>query len=62
LDQYRGRGETVLEVDDLRGPREIATRILEQLGYVAKYVASGEKAVEFIRREKGDLIVPGMIY
>jgi len=61
LDQYRGRGETVLVVDDLREQREIATLILEQLGYVAKSVASGEKAVEFIRREKADLIVLDMI-
>jgi len=61
LDQYRGRGETVLVVDDLEEQREIATRILKQLGYGAKSVASGEEAVDFIRREKADLIVLDMI-
>ena len=61
MDRYRGQGETVLVVDDLEEQREIATRILNQLGYGAKSVASGEEAVDFIRREKADLIVLDMI-
>jgi PAS domain S-box-containing protein len=61
LDQYRGHGETVLVVDDLKEQREIATRILNQLGYRAKSVASGEEAVEFVQGETADLIVLDMI-
>ncbi len=61
LDQYRGHGETVLVVDDLQEQREIATRILNQLGYRAKSVASGEEAVEFVQGEPADLIVLDMI-
>ena len=61
IDRYRGHGETILVVDDLKEQREIATCILNQLGYGAKSVASGEEAVDFIRREKADLIVLDMI-
>ena len=61
MERYRGQGETVLVVDDLQDQREIATRILTQLGYGAKSVASGEEAIDFIRREKADLIVLDMI-
>jgi two-component system, cell cycle sensor histidine kinase and response regulator CckA len=60
-DRYRGRGETILVVDDLKEQREIATHILNQLGYKAKPVASGEEAVDIIQREKADLIVLDMI-
>jgi CheY-like chemotaxis protein len=48
-------------VDDLREQREIATRILTQLGYEAKAVASGEEAVAFIQEEKADLVLLDMI-
>ena len=61
MDRYRGQGETILVVDDLLEQREIATRILDHLGYEVKAVASGEEAVDFIRREKADLIVLDMI-
>ncbi len=61
MERYRGRGETILVVDDLQEQREIAIRILTQLGYRAKSASSGEKAVDFIRREKADLIILDMI-
>jgi two-component system, cell cycle sensor histidine kinase and response regulator CckA len=61
IDRYRGQGETILVVDDLKEQREIATRILNQLGYKAKPAASGEEAIDIIRREKTDLIVLDMI-
>jgi PAS domain S-box-containing protein len=61
LDQYRGHGETVLVVDDLKEQREIAARILTQLGYGAKTAASGEEAVAFVQSEKADLIILDMI-
>jgi two-component system, cell cycle sensor histidine kinase and response regulator CckA len=61
MDQYRGHGETILVVDDLKEQREIATRILNQLGYKTKPAASGEEAVDIIRKEKADLVVLDMI-
>jgi two-component system cell cycle sensor histidine kinase/response regulator CckA len=61
LDQYRGQGETILVVDDLKEQREIAARILTHLGYRAKSAASGEEAVNIVRQEKADLIVLDMM-
>jgi PAS domain S-box-containing protein len=61
LDAFKGGGETVLIVDDMREQREIAAKIIAQLGYVAKSVDSGEEAVEFLRREKADLLILDMI-
>jgi CheY-like chemotaxis protein len=61
LDAYRGTGETVLVVDDLKEQREIATRIIEQLGYVVKSAESGEHAVELLKHEKADLLILDMI-
>ncbi len=57
----RGNGETILIVDDVKEQREIASKIVEQLGYVAKSVACGEEAVDFLREEKADLVLLDMI-
>jgi CheY-like chemotaxis protein len=48
-------------VDDLKEQREIATRIIEQLGYVVKSAESGEHAVELLKHEKADLLILDMI-
>ncbi len=61
LDAYKGTGETVLVVDDLKEQREIAAKIIEKLGYVAKSAESGERAVELLRHEKADLLILDMI-
>ena len=61
LDGFKGAGQTILIVDDMQEQREIAAKIIAQLGYVAKSVDSGEEAVEFLRREKADLLILDMI-
>jgi CheY-like chemotaxis protein len=61
LEPFRGAGETVLVVDDMREQREIAAKIIEQLGYVAKSAESGEQAVELLKRERADLLILDMI-
>lgn len=61
LAAYKGTGERVLVVDDMREQREIATKIIEQLGYVVKSAESGEKAVELLKHEKADLLILDMI-
>ncbi len=61
LDSFMGTGETVLVVDDMKEQREIAAKIIEQLGYVAKSVGSGEQAVELLKRERADLMILDMI-
>ena len=61
LDSFKGAGETVLVVDDMKEQREIAAKIIEQLGYVAKSVESGEQAVELLKHERADLLILDMI-
>jgi two-component system, cell cycle sensor histidine kinase and response regulator CckA len=48
-------------VDDIEEQREIAAKILEQLGYVAKSVSSGEEALAFMQKGQADLVVLDMI-
>jgi CheY-like chemotaxis protein len=61
LEALSGSGQRVLVVDDVEEQRDIATRILNQLGYVAMAAASGEEAVEYFKNNKADLIVLDMI-
>ena len=61
LDAFKGSGETVLVVDDIKEQREIAAKIIEQLGYVARSAESGEQAVELLKHERADLLILDMI-
>jgi CheY-like chemotaxis protein len=61
LDAYKGAGETVLVVDDMKEQREIAAKIIEKLGYAAKFAESGEQAVELLKHERADLLILDMI-
>jgi PAS domain S-box-containing protein len=58
---YRGKGESILVVDDAQQQREIASKILSQLGYSVKTAESGEEAVAFLKKNTVDLIVLDMI-
>jgi len=66
-ERYLGNGETVLVVDDVADQREIAARILERLGYRAVTAASGEEALDYLKRIASpvdavilDMIMPGL--
>ena len=48
-------------MDDVKEQREIATKILERLGYHVETVSSGEEAVEFLKYKSVDLLVLDMI-
>jgi PAS domain S-box-containing protein len=61
IEDLMGQGESILVVDDIREQREIATSILEQLGYRAHAVASGEEAVGYLRDTTVDLLILDMI-
>ena len=61
LADYKGNGESILVVDDVREQRKIASKILSQLGYSVRLASSGEEAVYFFRNEMADLIVLDMI-
>ncbi|MCE5281211.1 MAG: response regulator [Deltaproteobacteria bacterium] len=60
-EEYQGKGEFVLVVDDVEAQRKLATSMLTKLGYEAASVASGEEAVAFVRTNKPDLLVLDMI-
>jgi len=61
LEAFKGRGETVLLVDDTREQIEIASEILIRLGYTVATACSGEEALEQLRRQPADLVVLDMI-
>ncbi len=61
VDLFRGRGESILVVDDVAEQRMIATAILAELGYSVDAVASGEQAVAYLKMHPVDLLVLDMI-
>jgi two-component system cell cycle sensor histidine kinase/response regulator CckA len=61
IEEYMGKGESVLVVDDVEEQREIATGMLRKLGYSITSVSSGEEAVEYMKYTSADLIVLDMI-
>ncbi|MBW1695489.1 MAG: response regulator [Deltaproteobacteria bacterium] len=58
---YMGGGQTILVVDDVKEQREIASSMLNTLGYTVETVGSGEEAVEYIKDNHVDLVVLDMI-
>ncbi len=61
LREVEGAGETILVVDDISSQRIISARILEKLRYRVLTVSSGEEAVEFLNRNRVDLLLLDMI-
>jgi len=61
IEQYRGKGESVLVVDDVAEQRDVATGLLARLGYRVHSVTSGEEAVEFLKGQAADILVLDMI-
>jgi CheY-like chemotaxis protein len=60
-EQFQGHGQTVLVVDDSEDQRQIASDILNRLGYMATTVADGEEAVEYLRHTVVDLVLLDML-
>ncbi|SEM69418.1 PAS domain S-box-containing protein [Syntrophus gentianae] len=58
---YRGKGEFILVVDDVREQRELAMNMLRNLGYRVEAVAGGEEAIEYLRKKNADLVLLDMI-
>jgi CheY-like chemotaxis protein len=54
------RGESILIVDDVREQREIATKMLAELGYSVEAVSSGEEAIAYVNKSPVDLLVLDM--
>ena len=61
IEDYMGKGESILVVDDVAEQRDIAFRILNKLGYSVTSVSSGEEAVDYLKDNSADLLLLDMI-
>jgi CheY-like chemotaxis protein len=61
FEDYKGKGESILVVDDVAEQREIASEMLKKLGYAVTSVSSGEEAIDYIKDNSADLLVLDMI-
>ncbi len=58
---YMGRGESILVVDDVEVQRELASKMLNKLGYAVSAVSSGAEAIDYLQNNTADLLVLDMI-
>jgi len=61
LEDLMGRGESILVVDDVAEQREIASRLLNRLGYAVTTASSGEEAVVQVKNDSPELVLLDMI-
>ena len=61
IQSYMGRRKSIVVVDDVESQREIAKNMLTKLNYEVEAVASGEAAVDYLKRYNVDLVVLDMI-
>ncbi|MDD2715285.1 MAG: PAS domain S-box protein [Candidatus Wallbacteria bacterium] len=61
ISELGGNGELILVVDDMPEQRELAMELLKSLGYNVSLAASGKSAVDFLQKEKADLVLIDMI-
>jgi CheY-like chemotaxis protein len=61
MDKYKGSGESILVVDDVKEQRKIADIILTKLGYLVTTSSSGEEAVKYMQNHSADLVILDMI-
>ena len=61
IQELMGKGESILVVDDVEEQRQIASEMLQKLGYNVTSASSGEEAVQYMMAHKVDLLVLDMI-
>ncbi|NNF98284.1 MAG: response regulator [Desulfobacteraceae bacterium] len=61
LESIKGNGESVLVVDDVEEQREIASKMVEKLGYRVHAVDSGEAAIAYLTEQAMDILILDMI-
>ncbi len=61
IEDYMGKGESILVVDDVEEQREIASSMLKKVGYSVTSVSSGEEAVDYMKNNSADLLILDMI-
>jgi CheY-like chemotaxis protein len=59
--ELRGNGECILVVDDEAQQRNVAIKILTELGYQATTVSSGESAIDYVTTHQVDLLLLDMV-
>ena len=61
IEKIKGNGEKILVVDDKEEQRELISMMLSKLGYSVDAVISGEKAIDYIKTNRVDLLMLDMI-
>ena len=61
IQDFMGKGESILVIDDILEQRQIATQMLRKLGYTVTDMPSGEEAVKYLHDHSADLLVLDMI-
>jgi PAS domain S-box-containing protein len=61
VEDFMGKGESILIVDDVAEQGTIASGMLQKLGYSVSSVLSGEDAVDYMKNNSADLLVLDMI-
>jgi len=61
IEDYLGKGESILIIDDAPEQRDLAKRMMERLGYDVTTAASGESAVALIKKRSFDGLILDMI-
>ena len=61
ISELKGKGENILFVDDVKEQRAIGKKVLTDFRYNPVCLESGEKAIEYCRTEKPDLLIVDMI-
>jgi CheY-like chemotaxis protein len=61
IEDYMGKGESILVVDDVEEQREIASQMLKKLDYSVTSVSSGEEAIDYMKNNSADLLILDMI-
>ena len=61
IEDYLGKGESLLIIDDSAEQRALAERMMQRLGYEVYTAASGEEAVLLVKKRRYDLLILDMI-
>jgi CheY-like chemotaxis protein len=61
VETFKGRGESILVVDDVPEQRAIASHMLASMGYCVAVAASGEEALTHLENSSCDLVLLDMI-
>ncbi|WDP91465.1 MAG: response regulator [Desulfobacter sp.] len=61
IKEYTGNGERILVVDDVAEQRAIASTLLTRLNYRVSTVSGGREALDFLAREKADILLLDMV-